>query len=117
MSIKMIDFKKTDIPAFGLLAIGGAFILDHFCNGGRALDFFVKKFTGFRKWVTGNHRNPNDAGIQANQNDAVVQAYSNDAGNQANPNDAGTQANPNDAGTQANPNDAGIQANPNGASI
>ena len=96
-------FKRKNMKGlkFLLLAVCNSCkgILDHYCNGWRAFDFFRQKFAGFKRWVAGD------------PNGAVVQANPNDAGNQANPNDAGTQANPNDAGTQANPVSAVIQAN------
>ena len=89
----MPHLKVTIVLALGVFAVASVFRIDHFFNGGRALDFFRQKYTGLRRWF---------AVVQANPNDAVVQA---------NPNGAGIQANPNCAGVQANSNDAGIQVN------
>ena len=90
MSIKMIDFGVIIILASGVLTIAGAFILDHFCNGGRALDFIMKKFTGFRRWIANHHRN--GAVGQANQKDADIEANLNNAVVQANQDNADTKA-------------------------
>ena len=48
MSIKTLNVKVSKI-----LAISGAFISGHSCNGGRTLKFFRKRIEKVKSWVVG----------------------------------------------------------------
>ena len=82
----MTNYKATIILAFGGFAIAGAYILDHYCNGGRSLDFLKEKLIGFKRWVAGDERKKkiemNEGGVsnEAYPSCAIIQAKQYDVG-------------------------------------